>query len=361
MAFRSLRNAHTVVSFAIASVAIVGLLSPVGSIANGAAVPSGDEGHYHIIDRQHVDGELKWDYLSMDGDRRHLFITHGDRVEVYDVDQKKMIGAILDTPGVHGVAVASDLDRGFTSNGKGNSVTIFALSTLKIIGTAATEKKPDGIVYDALSKRVFAMNGGSDSMTPIDASAGKSFAAIALGGKPEFLAVDGKGHLFVNLEDKNQIVVIDTKNLEIIQRIDLSATCDEPAGLSIDLATQRLFVGCHNQKMVVVDGKSGKVMDSVPIGSGSDATAFDATARLAFSSNDDGTLNIFSARDATHYQLKQTVNTMRGARTMAIDPVSHKIYVLSAETDPTMKPTQKKSASRPRFVPNTLTLVTVSP
>lgn len=365
MFFVSLRNTQVALSVAITSLTIVGLLGAVDSLANESGVEvnhgANHQAHYHIVDKHHLDGDVKWDYLTMDAQYRHLFITHGDRVDVFDVDKKKIIGAILKTPGVHGVAIAADLDRGFTSNGKDNSVTIFALSTLNIIGTTATDKKPDGIVYDPLSKRVFAANGGSGSLTPIDALAGKSLAAIALGGKPEFVAVDGKGHLFVNLEDKNQLVVVNTQKLQVIQRVDLSASCDEPAGLSIDLVTQRLFVGCHNQKMIIVDGGSGEILDSVPIGSGSDATAFDATTKLAFSSNSDGTLDIVSARDATHYQRKQTINTMLGARTMAIDPVSHKLYVVAAETEFAGKVPQKKATSRPRFIPDTLTLVTISP
>ena len=357
----SLRNTQVALSLAITSLATVGLLSSVDSLANEKVAEASHQTHYHVVDKHHLSGDVKWDYMTMDAEHRHLFITHGDRVEVFDVDKKKITGAILNTPGVHGVAIASELDRGFTSNGKDNSVTVFALSTLNMISTTATEKKPDGIVYDPLSKRVFAANGGSDSLTPIDALAGKSLAAIALGGKPEFLAVDGKGRLFVNLEDKNQLVVVDTQKLEVIQRVDLSASCEEPAGLSIDLVTQRLFVGCHNQKMAIVDASSGEVLDSVPIGSGSDATAFDATTKLAFSSNSDGTLDIIGARDATHYQRKQTVNTMPGARTMAFDPVSHNIYVVAAETEFAGKTPQKKVASRPRFVPDTLTLLTVSP
>jgi len=271
-----------------------------------------------------------------------------------------MVGAILNT---HGVALAADLDRGFTSNGKDNSVTIFALSTLKVIGSVPAEKKPDGIVYDPASKRVFAANGESGSLTPIDAATGKALTAIPLGGKPEFVAVDGKGRLFVNLEDKNLLLVVDTNKLTVTHRYDLSASCDEPAGLSIDPGTQRLFVGCHNQKMAIVDANTGKILDAPPIGRGSDATAYDAQANLAFSSNGDGTLNVISPLDQKHYQRKQTVNTMPGARTMAIDPVSHKVYLVAAETEPVDADagTQQKPAVRAHLKPDTLTLITVSP
>jgi YVTN family beta-propeller protein len=232
---------------------------------------------------------------------------------------------------------------------------------LQVIGSAPTGKKPDGIVYDPASKRVFAVNGGSNSATPIDAVSGKALAAISLGGKPEFVAVDGKGRLFVNLEDKNQLVVVDTQKLAVTQRYDLAASCDEPAGLSIDAVAQRLFVGCHNQKMAIVDANTGKILDTAAIGRGSDATAFDEGAKLAFSSNGDGTLNVIAARDATHYQLKQTVSTMPRARTMAIDPVSHKIYLVAAEAEPAGAGAGQAPPRRPNLKAGTFTLITVAP
>ncbi len=350
MFFSSSPNMGT--ALAILALAAGCLCNPVSSRA--------DEINYHVIDKQHLDGEVKWDYLIVDAEHRHLFITHGDRVDVFDIDQKQIVGTIADTHGVHGVALAADLNRGFTSNGKDNSVTIFALSTLKVIGLVPTGKKPDGIVYDPASKRVFVANGESGSLTPIDALAGTELGPIPLGGKPEFVAVDGQGRLFVNLEKKNQLLVVDTQKLAITHRYDLSASCDEPAGLSIDPAARRLFVGCHNQKMAIVDADTGNILDAPHIGRGSDATAYDMAPKLAFSSNGDGTLNVISARDATHYQVKQTVITMPGARTMAIDPVSHHVFLLAAEIESTdVAPI--KPALRARFKPDTLTLITVSP
>jgi DNA-binding beta-propeller fold protein YncE len=342
-------------------------LRPAASLAAAAialcqpqAAAAQDAG-YHVVDKQHLDGEVRWDYLAMDATHRHLFITHGDQVDVFDVDKKQVVGSIPNTHGVHGVAVAADLDRGYTSNGNDNSVTIFVLSTLQVIGSVPAEKKPDGIIYDSASKRVFAVNGGSGSATPIDAVAGKALTAIPLGGKPEFVAVDGKGRLFINLEDKNQMVVVDTRTLAVTQRYDLSASCDEPAGLSIDPVRQRLFVGCHNQKMAIVDAHSGKILDAAAIGRGSDATAYDEGAGLAFSSNGDGTLNVIAAGDATHYVLRQTVSTMPRARTMAIDPVSHRIYLVSAEPEAVDAAAAQPPARRPRLKPGTFTLITVAP
>ncbi len=337
----------------IAAIIAFSLCNPVSSHAEDAG--------YHVIDKQHLDGDIKWDYLIVDAEHRHLFISHGDRVEVFDIDKKQLVGAITNTHGVHGIALASDLDRGFTSNGKDNNVTIFELSTLRIIGHTPTENKPDGIVYDPASKRMFVANGESASLTPVDAVAGKSLAAILLGGKPEFVAVDGKGRLFVNIEDKNELVVVDTQKLAITHRYDLSASCNEPAGLAINPTSQRLFVGCHNKQMVIVDANTGKILDALPIGRGNDATAYDVASKLAFSSNGDGSLNVISALDATHYQIKQTINTMPGARTLAVDPVSHKIFLVTAETEPAETNNQQKPLLRPRFKPDTFTLITVSP
>ena len=353
MHLHSLRNTLTCLTFAITAIAVSGMFIPILSNAGDA--------DYHVSDKQHLEGDVKWDYLIVDGERHHLFITHGDRVDVFDVEKKQIVGTIPDTNGVHGVALAADLDRGFTSNGKDNSVTIFELSTLKVIGNTPTEKKPDGIVYDLASKRVFVANGESGNLTPLDAVAGKSLSAIPLDGKPEFVAVDGKGHLFVNLEDKNQLVVVDTQRLVVTQRYDLSASCDEPAGLSIDPETQRLFVGCHNQKLTIVDANTGKILDALHIGRGNDATSYDSAAGLAFSSNGDGSLNVVSAIDATHYQVRQTVNTMPSARTMALDPVTHKIYLVAAETEHEEALNQQKPIPHARLKPGTFTLITVSP
>ncbi|MCU1247822.1 MAG: YncE family protein [Edaphobacter sp.] len=337
------------------------LLTIIVATAAGFPFPSlAQEVGYHVIEKQHLDGETKWDYLTIDSEHRHLFIAHGDQVDVFDLDKKQPAGSIP-AHGVHGVAIAPEFDRGYITNGNNNSVTIFLLSTLQVVGSAPTGKKPDGIAYDPASKRVFAVNGGNASVTPIDAASGKALPAIPLGGSPEFLAADGKGRLFINLEDKNQMVVIDTRKLKVTHRHDLSASCDEPAGLSIDSAAQRLFVGCHNQKMVIVDANTGKIIDTLPIGRGSDATAFDAAAKLAFSSNSDGTLNVIDAGNAGHYRVKQTVNTMPRARTMAVDPASHKIYLVAAEAEPVDPAATQPPPRRPRLKEGTFTLITVGP
>lgn len=285
----------------------------------------------------------------------------GDHVDVFDIVARAITGTIPDTNGVHGVALAPELDRGFTSNGKDNTVTVFELSSLKVIGTVATDKKPDAIIFDASSKRVFAANGDSMSLTVIDALTQKKIGSIALGGKPEFAAVDGNGKLFVNIEDKNQLVAVDTRKMRVLNKYDLSSNCDEPAGLAIDAGTQTLFAGCHNQKMVVVDGRTGKILAAPAIGKGSDATVYDAVSKLAFSSNGDGTLTVIGADSSQAFEAKQTVKTMVSARTMALDPESHKIYLVAAEREPTDSQAGKDGGHRPKLKPGSFTLLTVSP
>src|ERR1035437_2754114 len=304
---------------------------------------------YHVTRQDVLPGDVKWDYLTYDAAGKRLFITHGDQVDVYDPAQGKVVGSIAGTLGVHGVALVPALNKGFTSNGRSNTVTIFELSSLKVLGTLPTEKKPDAIVYDPFTQRVFAANGDSGSVTALDAIKNEVLATIAIGGKLEFEAVDGKGRLYVNVEDKNTLAVVDTVKLSLVAQHDISASCNEPTGLSIDTTTERLFVGCHNQKMAVVSGKTGKILATVPIGKGCDATAFDSALQLAFSSNGEGTLTVISA-DA--YTVKQTLATQLTARTLALDESNHRIYVVAAETE-----APDASGARPRLKPGTFSVL----
>jgi YVTN family beta-propeller protein len=340
--------------------ACLGLICAAVSISAMSA-PQSTTPDYKVVGKQRLDGPTRWDYLAFDSRAKRLYVTHLDQVDIFDTVRQAVVGHIAGTHGVHGVALAPSLDRGFTSNGKDGTVTIFALSSSEILGTVVTEKNPDAIVFDPASKRVFAAKGGSGSVTVIDAVGGRALKTIPLGGRPEFAAVDGKGRLFVNLEDKNALVVIDTATLAVTQRYDLSASCDEPAGLSIDPQRQVLFVGCHNRKMAIVDANTGEIVATVPIGSGSDATAFDAAAQVAFSSNGDGTLTVVTADKNGQYAAVQNVTTMRGARTMAVDPDSHAIYLVAAEIDHVDKPTDRNPRPRPVLKADSMTLITVMP
>ena len=307
---------------------------------------------YHVTSKNILPGNVKWDYLTYDVGSKRLFITRGDHVDVYDTTLGRVVGSIADTPGVHGVALAPGLNRGFTSNGRSNTVTVFELSSLKVLATLPAGKKPDAIVYDPFTKRVFAANGESGTLTTIDAARSEVLATVNIGGKLEFAAVDGKGRLYVNVESKNALAVVDTVKLSVVARHDLSATCDEPAGLAIDPATERLFVGCRNQKMAVVSGETGEILATIPIGKGCDATAYDTGLKLAFSSNGEGTLTIISADT---YAVRQTLATQPTARTMALDDASHRIYTVAADRD-----AASAAGVRPRLTPGTFTLLTVS-
>lgn len=319
-------------------------------LAWGAHAPT-QAADLHVLSRHSLAGETRWDYLIADPANHRVFITHGNQVDVWDTDHQTRVGTIPDTPGVHGVALAPDLNRGYTSNGKTNTVTIFELSSLKVLGTLPTEKKPDAIVYDAGSQRVFAANGDSGSLTVVDARTAQVTATIAVGGKLEFAAVDGKGHLYVNVEDRNQLVVVDTQQLKVTARHDISASCDAPTGLSIDPATGRLFVGCRNQQMAVVDAASGKVLASVPVGRGCDATAFDPGTQRAYASSGDGTLTVLNTET---YAVDQVVKTQPTARTMALDPVRHLVYVVAAEFDAPVA-----EGVRPKLKPNSFQLLSI--
>jgi YVTN family beta-propeller protein len=336
---------------------LLGACLLVAALPAPAAAPN-----YHLTDRVHLDGDVRWDYLSFDATRHRLFITRGDHVDAFDVMSKKVVGTIPDTHGVHGVALAPELDRGFTSNGQDNAVTVFELSTLKVLAKVPVGERPDAIVYDPATKHVFTANARGQSLTPVDATTLHPEAAIPLAGKPEFTVVNGKGLLFVNIEDKNMVAVIDTRSQRLIRSYDLSAACDEPAGLAIDLQTQRLWTTCHNQTMVVVDaGYGGRLLNGLPIGRGSDAAIFDQQARLGFSSNGDGTLTVAGEDSPNKFSVWQTVSTMPGARTMALDPETHVIYLVTGELEPAPPADPKQPPARPRFKPGSFTLLVVSP
>jgi YVTN family beta-propeller protein len=325
----------------------------IASLFLACVVPTqAAEPAYHVTRHEVLPGDVKWDYLTYDAGSGRLFITRGDHVDVYDTALGRVVASVSGTLGVHSVALAPELNKGFTSNGRSDTVTVFELSSLKVLGTLPTGKKPDAIVYDPFTRRVFAANGDSGSLTVIDAARNEVLATIVIGGKLEFAAVDGKGLLYVNVEDKNALAVVDTVKLAVVARHDLSASCDGPTGLSIDPVAERLFVGCHNQKMAVVSGITGAVLATVPIGKGCDATAYDRELNLAFSSNGEGTLTIISADS---YVVRQTLTTHPTARTMALDGTNHRIFTVAADTE-----TLTAEGVRPQLKPGTFTLLTVS-
>jgi DNA-binding beta-propeller fold protein YncE len=309
--------------------ACLGLIARAGS-TSAQQGPSG----YHLVKTVKLAGSGGWDYLGIDSQSRRLFISRETHVVVLDADTGAVVGNIAGTAGVHGVAIAAELGRGFTSNGRANNVTIFDLKTLKSIGQVPTGKDPDAIVYDPASHRVFAMNGDSSSATAIDAATGKVAGGVKLPGGPEFAVADGHGAVFVNIKNKSELAEIDSRILKVTHEWPL-APCKSPSGMAMDTEGARLFIGCDNKMMAVVDAKSGKVITTVPIGEGVDANRFDPGTRLAFSSNgDSGTVTVIHEDPPDKYTVVENLKTGEGARTMEVDPKTHNIYIVTAKLVP---------------------------
>ena len=286
---------------------------------------------YKVLNKIKIGGTGGWDYVALDNTNRRIYASHGPAVEVVDPDAGKVVGQITQLHGVHGIAVAPELNKGFISNGQSNSVTVFDLKTLAKLGEPATGQNPDAICYEPKTQRVFTFNGRSNDATAIDAKTNEIVATFPLNGKPEFCVVDGAGKLYNNLEDKSEVVVIDTKKHAVVNRWPI-APGEEPSGMAFDEQTHRLFLGCGGSKtMVMLDSTSGKVITSVPIGQGVDANAFDPGTRLAFASCGDGTVTIAHEDTPDKLTVVQTLETQRGSRTMTIDPKTHKIYLAAAK------------------------------
>jgi DNA-binding beta-propeller fold protein YncE len=295
-------------------------------LAAGAEPPAG----YHLVKTVPVPGDGGWDYVTVDEAGRRVYVSHATRVDVLDADTCEIKGTIPDTAGVHGIAVAPEIGRGFTSNGRSSTVTIFDLKTLKKLGEVKTGKNPDAILYDPATKRVLAFNGGSKSATVIDAAEGKEVATLDLGGQPEFAAADGKGHVFVNIENTNEVLKLDAEKPAVLERWKLDPG-KTPTGLSMDTKKHRLFVGCRNKMLIVVNAENGKVLTTLPIGSGVDATAYDPEAGLVFASNSDGTVNVVRQEGADKYEAVGTLKTRPRSKTMGLDPKTHRLFIPAAE------------------------------
>ena len=295
------------------------------AIAIAAAAPG-----YHVIKTYKLGGEGGWDYLTTDASTRRLYISRSTKVLVMDVDSGKSVGEIADTPGVHGIALAPELGRGFVSNGRENTVSIFDPATLKTSSKVMVGQNPDAILYDPATKRVFTFNGKSADATAIDATNGTVLGTIKLDGKPEFAVSDGKGEIFVNIEDKSELTAIDPNKLEVKANWPL-APCTEPSGLAMDRKNRRLFVGCDNKLMAVVNADTGKVITTLPIGEGVDATAFDDETGLAFASCGEGVLSVIHEDSPDKFSAAETVPTQQGARTMALDAKTHNVFTVTAK------------------------------
>jgi DNA-binding beta-propeller fold protein YncE len=331
-----------------------GLVSALSLGAIAAPAPKND---WHVLQRWQIGGDGGWDYLAFDAATKHLYVSRSDRVVVMDVGTGKQVGEVDGLSGVHGIAIADDLHRGFISNGRANTVTMFDPVTLKVERTIAVNgENPDAILYDPYSKRVFTFNGRSHDASVIDATSGKLLGKIALPGKPEFAVSDARGHVYDNIEDKGELVEIDPRAMKVTHTWDLNG-CEDPSGLAMDFAHHRLFSVCQNNNMAVTDADSGKPVASVPIGDGPDAAAFDPRRQLVFSSNgESGTLTVVHEDNADRYSVLANVPTQKSARTMALDPGGD-IYLSAAQFGPRPKPSADNPRGRPPLVPGSFTIL----
>lgn len=337
------------VAVALAVVAAATIAAPAAQPLHAQSAP------YHVAKRIPAGGEGGWDYLTVDTARHRVYLSRGTHTMVLDTDRDSIVGDIGDTPGVHGIAIADDLGRGYISNGRDSSVTVFDLKTLALVARIrGTGRNPDAIMYEPSTRRVFTFNGGSSTATAIDAARDSIVGTVTLGGRPEFAQADGTGRVFVNLEDKSELVAFNARTLAVEGRYPL-APCEEPNGLALDRATMRLYVGCANDRMAVVDARTGHVVTTLPAGNHIDATAYDPGTGLAFASAGDGTLTVVDTRARTLTPV--TVATGRGGKTMGLDPRTHRVYVPIAQYGPTPAPTAEHPRPRPPMIPGSFTVL----
>lgn len=333
----------------------------LGAGLSTAAIDAAAAGpNFEVLQHWKLGGAGGWDYLTMDSAKKRLFISRGTHVDVISVETGKLIGSIPDTQGVHGIALAPGLNRGFTSNGRANTVTVFDLDTLKVIQEAKVSgRNPDAILYEPSGKHVFTFNGASKDVTVLDASSLAIVATIPVPDKPEFAAQDGRGEIFVNIEsDPGQMVVIDTRKLTVKHTWPLPG-CNSPSGLAIDSAHRRLFSVCDGKVMAVTNAVSGKQAALVAIGEHPDAAAYDKKRGLAFSSNGEGTLSIVHEDSPDGYTVGQTLSTQRGARTMALDEATGKVYLVTADFGPAPPATAEQPRPRPTLIPDSFIVLVV--
>jgi DNA-binding beta-propeller fold protein YncE len=329
-------------------------LTSFSFVLKGQAKPSG----YAILNKFHVEGDGGWDYLTVDEPTGRVFISHGMTVNVVDEKDGKNLGIIPDTKGVHGIAIAGDLNKAFISNGRDTSVTVIDLKTLAFRERIKiTGQNPDCILYDQFSHKVFTFNGRTANSTVIDALSGKVLGTIPLDGKPEFSQTDGKGNIFVNIEDKSEITVINAQTMKV-DKVWSIAPGEEPSGLALDNENHRLFSVCGNKLMVVSDAIAGKVITTLPIGDGCDGVAFDPALKRAYSSNGEGTMTVVQEVSKDEYKVLETVPTQPGARTITVDKKTHHLFLSTAEYN---APDPAAQNRRPSVKPATFTLLDIAP
>jgi DNA-binding beta-propeller fold protein YncE len=315
---------------------------------------------YHVTRTVRLGGDGGWDYVALDTVGHRLFIARLNRVMVVAPKTGRVLAEIPGFEHAHGVAFAYAIGHGFATSGSDSTVTMFDLKTLKVLGRTTVAKDADALLYDPVTERVFTFNGDSHSASVLDARSGTRIGSIALGGSPEFAVSAGDGKLYVNYEDKAEVAEIDAAALKVTRQWSL-APCEAPTGLAIDRAHHRLFSGCHNKLMSISDATAGKVITTVPIGAGVDATAYDPGTGLAFASNGDGTLTVVHEDTPDQFHLVADVVTKRGARTMALDERDHRVYLVTAAFGPVPAPTPEHPQPRPSILPGTFTLLVCEP
>jgi DNA-binding beta-propeller fold protein YncE len=323
------------------------------------AAPQGSG--YHVVRRMPVGGDGSWDYLTIDPDAHRIYLSRSTHTMIVDEIGGKVIGDLADTKGVHGIALAPELGKGYTSNGGEAMVTVFDLKTMQpTTKIKTTGNGPDSIIYDPMTKRVFTFNGQSANSTAIDATTGQVAGTVTLTGKPETPVLDGKGSIFVNIEDKNQLIEFDTKSLAVKNTWSIEP-CTSPSGIAMDRVHRRLFLGCDNKIMGIVNADTGKMVATPAMCDGVDANGFDPSSGLAFASCREGVLSVIHEDSPDKYSVVANVNTQAGARTMALDPKTHHVFVVTADFSAAAAPTADNPRPRPQMIPNSFVILELAP
>jgi YVTN family beta-propeller protein len=316
---------------------------------------SSAKGGYKIANKFHLEGDEKWDYLFSDDASGRVYVSHGSMVQAVDETSGKEVGKITNLDGVHGIAIAPGLNKGFISTKNDNSVTIFNTKTFEVIKKIeVTGKSPDAIFFDSFSQKVFVFNGHSNNVTVMNAETNETVTTIALEGNPEASATDGKGKIYVNLEDASKIAVINASTYKV-ENVWSIAPGSEPTGLALDNETHRLFSVCANKLMVVVDSETGKVITTLPIGEKCDGAAFDPALKCAYSSNGEGTVTIVKEVNKDSFVVSETINTQKGAKTITLNKQTHHIYLSSADFE------AQTGTTKAKLIPNTFVVLDISP
>ncbi len=338
---------------------LLGVLTAGTGVSGAArAQEAAADGGYKILQKVSLPGDGGFDFLMVDGDSRRVFITHNDSVQVLDADSLKLVGTIENVPHPHGVVVLDELGKGYATSGEPGSVVVFDLKTLKRVSEIPVSPDADVIIYDKASSKIWTFDGDSKNATVIDPVTDKVVKTLDLGGSPEVAVSDGKGHLFDNLESENEILKIDSKTMKILRRWPLAPGVS-PSGLSMDTANKRLFSGCHNKLLVVMNAANGKVIQTLPIGDHVDGTYFDPASSTIFSSNGDGTLTVIHEDSPNHYTLAQSLVTEEGAKTLGFDSKTGRVFLSTAKREEAPAPTKDDPKPHRKIVPGTFHILVV--